>query len=121
MHVYQFEGDPRLHSTWPISKDDTVYLCIITSLYEQTKKDAKKAYLKSFKMCWFFFHCPRKVGSYLLSLDLIFVADLQESMAQNFSTRYLNMFTRATCLSPTVTLSMSPGEPLVNVFTITFN
>jgi proliferating cell nuclear antigen len=41
------------------------------------------------------------------------VVDMQEPVELNFALRYLNMFTKATSLGPTVTLSMSPDVPLV--------
>jgi proliferating cell nuclear antigen len=41
------------------------------------------------------------------------VVDMQEPVELNFALRYLNMFTKATALGPTVTLSMSPDVPLV--------
>ncbi len=41
------------------------------------------------------------------------VIDMQEPVTLNFACRYLNMFTKATSLSPQVTLSMSPEVPLV--------
>lgn len=39
--------------------------------------------------------------------------DMQEPVTLTFACRYLNMFTKATCLAPQVTLSMSPEVPLV--------
>merc|ERR1712183_1198294 len=41
------------------------------------------------------------------------VVDMQEPVTLTFACRYLNMFTKATPLSPQVTLSMSPDVPLV--------
>jgi len=41
------------------------------------------------------------------------VVDMQEPVELNFALRYLNMFTKATALGPTVTLSMSPDVPVV--------
>jgi len=38
--------------------------------------------------------------------------EMQEPVTLNFACRYLNMFTKASCLSPQVTLSMSPEVPL---------
>ena len=37
------------------------------------------------------------------------VVDVQEPVELNFALRYLTLFTKATPLGPTVTLSMSPG------------
>merc|ERR1711872_470350 len=39
--------------------------------------------------------------------------EIQEPVTLTFACRYLNMFTKASCLSPQVTLSMSPEVPLV--------
>ena len=39
--------------------------------------------------------------------------DMSEPVTLSFSLRYLNLFTKATPLSPTVTLSLSPDVPLV--------
>lgn len=39
--------------------------------------------------------------------------DMQEPVEMTFALRYLNFFTKATALSPTVSLSMSPEVPLV--------
>ena len=39
--------------------------------------------------------------------------DMTESVTLSFSLRYLQMFTKATPLAPSVTLSMSPDVPLV--------
>merc|ERR1719266_747590 len=39
--------------------------------------------------------------------------DIQEPVTLTFACRYLNMFTKANCLAPQVTLSMSPEVPLV--------
>ncbi|CAB4060918.1 PCNA [Lepeophtheirus salmonis] len=39
--------------------------------------------------------------------------EMQEPVSLTFACNYLNMFTKATCLSPRVTLSMSPDVPLV--------
>jgi len=39
--------------------------------------------------------------------------DMQEPVTLTFACRYLNMFTKASCLAPQVTLSMSPEVPLV--------
>jgi len=41
------------------------------------------------------------------------VIDMQEPVELNFALRYLNNFTKATALGPTVTLSMSPEVPIV--------
>ena len=41
------------------------------------------------------------------------VIDMQEPVELNFALRYLNLFTKATALGPTVTLSMSPDIPIV--------
>jgi len=41
------------------------------------------------------------------------VIDMQEPVTLTFACRYLNMFTKATPLSPQVSLSMSPDVPLV--------
>lgn len=45
--------------------------------------------------------------------DEAVVIDMQESVQLNFALRYLNLFTKATALGPTVTLSMSPDIPIV--------
>merc|ERR1711931_553716 len=37
----------------------------------------------------------------------------EEPVTLTFACRYLNMFTKATCLAPQVSLSMSPDVPLV--------
>jgi len=39
--------------------------------------------------------------------------EMQEPVTLTFACRYLNMFTKATCLAPQVSLSMSPDVPLV--------
>merc|ERR1719328_989046 len=44
--------------------------------------------------------------------------DMQEPVSLTFACRYLNMFTKASCLAPQVTLSMSPEVPLVVEFKI---
>ena len=41
------------------------------------------------------------------------VIDMQDKVELNFALRYLNNFTKATSLGPTVTLSMSPEVPMV--------
>eukprot|EP01041_Mallomonas_annulata_P014144 gene14144-30116_t len=41
------------------------------------------------------------------------VIDMQEPVELNFAIRYLNLFTKATALGPTVTLSLSPDVPIV--------
>lgn len=41
------------------------------------------------------------------------VIDIQEPVNLNFALRYLTLFTKATALGPTVTLSMSPDIPIV--------
>lgn len=41
------------------------------------------------------------------------MVDMEEPLEQSFALRYLSMFTRATTLSKTVTLSMSRDVPLV--------
>lgn len=41
------------------------------------------------------------------------VIDMQEPVELNFALRYLTLFTKATALGPTVTLSMSPDIPIV--------
>ena len=38
---------------------------------------------------------------------------MQEPVSLNFAIRYLNLFTKATSLGPTVTISMSPDVPVV--------
>jgi len=38
---------------------------------------------------------------------------MQERVDLNFALRYLNNFTKATSLGPTVTISMSPDVPMV--------
>jgi proliferating cell nuclear antigen len=45
--------------------------------------------------------------------DEAVVIEMQEPVSLNFAHRYLNMFTKATPLGPTVTLSMSPDIPIV--------
>ncbi|XP_040583916.1 proliferating cell nuclear antigen [Lepeophtheirus salmonis] len=44
--------------------------------------------------------------------------EMQEPVSLTFACNYLNMFTKATCLSPRVTLSMSPDVPLVVEYAI---
>merc|ERR1712107_903830 len=44
--------------------------------------------------------------------------EMQEPVTLNFATRYLNMFTRASCLAPQGSLSMSPDVPLVVEYNI---
>ena len=46
------------------------------------------------------------------------VIELEEPVSLTFALRYLNLFTKATPLSPTVTLSMSPDVPLVTEYKI---
>lgn len=41
------------------------------------------------------------------------VIDMQEPVELNFALRYLTLFTKATALGPTVTLSLSPDIPIV--------
>eukprot|EP01039_Chlorochromonas_danica_P010032 gene10032-11096_t len=41
------------------------------------------------------------------------VIDMKEPVELNFALRYLNLFTKATALGPTVTLSLSPDIPIV--------
>lgn len=41
------------------------------------------------------------------------VIDMEEPVELNFALRYLNFFTKATPLSPTVIISMSPDVPVV--------
>jgi proliferating cell nuclear antigen len=41
------------------------------------------------------------------------VIDMQEKVDLNFALRYLNSFTKATSLGPTVTISMSSDAPMV--------
>jgi proliferating cell nuclear antigen len=41
------------------------------------------------------------------------VIDMQEKVDLNFALRYLNFFTKATSLGPTVRISMSPEVPMV--------
>eukprot|EP00600_Ochromonadales_sp_CCMP1393_P004923 CAMPEP_0174969952 /NCGR_PEP_ID=MMETSP0004_2-20121128/9074_1 /TAXON_ID=420556 /ORGANISM="Ochromonas sp., Strain CCMP1393" /LENGTH=258 /DNA_ID=CAMNT_0016219551 /DNA_START=29 /DNA_END=805 /DNA_ORIENTATION=+ len=41
------------------------------------------------------------------------VIDMQEPVDLNFALRYLSLFTKATALGPTVTLSLSPDIPIV--------
>ncbi len=41
------------------------------------------------------------------------VIDMQEPVQLNFALRYLTLFTKATALGPTVTLSLSPDIPIV--------
>ena len=38
---------------------------------------------------------------------------MQEPVSLNLAIRYLNLFTKATSLGPTVTISMSPDVPVV--------
>jgi proliferating cell nuclear antigen len=45
--------------------------------------------------------------------DEAVVIDMEEPVELNFALRYLNLFTKATALGPTVTLSMSPDVPIV--------
>merc|ERR1712179_670693 len=44
--------------------------------------------------------------------------EMQEPVTLTFACRYLNMFTKASCLAPQVTLSMSPDVPLVVEYNI---
>ena len=46
------------------------------------------------------------------------VIDMQESVELNFAIRYLGYFTKATPLSSTVTLAMSPDVPILVDYTI---
>ncbi len=41
------------------------------------------------------------------------VIEMQEPVELNFALRYLTLFTKATALGPTVTLSLSPDIPVV--------
>lgn len=41
------------------------------------------------------------------------VINMEEPVELNFALRYLTLFTKATALGPTVTLSMSPDIPIV--------
>jgi proliferating cell nuclear antigen len=59
-----------------------------------------------------------------MSLHCIFqeeestIIELEEPVTLTFAMRYLNLFTKATPLSSTVTLSMSPDVPLVTEYKI---
>ena len=44
--------------------------------------------------------------------------EMQEPVTLTFACRYLNMFTKASCLAPQVSLSMSPDVPLVVEYNI---
>merc|ERR1712106_1070048 len=44
--------------------------------------------------------------------------EMQEPVTLTFACRYLNMFTKASCLSAQVSLSMSPDVPLVVEYNI---
>ena len=44
--------------------------------------------------------------------DEAVVVNVQEPVELNFAVRYLTLFTKATALGPTVTLSMSPDIPV---------
>ncbi len=46
------------------------------------------------------------------------IIELEEPVTLTFAMRYLNLFTKATPLSQTVTLSMSPDVPLVTEYKI---
>ena len=46
------------------------------------------------------------------------VVDVQEPVELNFALRYLTLFSKATPLGPTVTLSMSSDIPVVVEYTI---
>jgi proliferating cell nuclear antigen len=46
------------------------------------------------------------------------VIDMREPVTLNFALRYLTLFTKATALGPTVTLSMSPDIPVVVEYAI---
>ena len=46
------------------------------------------------------------------------IIEIEEPVSLTFALRYLNLFTKATPLSPTVTLSMSPDVPLVTEYKI---
>ena len=41
------------------------------------------------------------------------IIERQEPVTLTFACRYLNMFTKASCLAPEVSLTMSPGVPLM--------
>ena len=45
--------------------------------------------------------------------DEAVVIEMEEPVELNFALRYLTLFTKATALGPTVTLSMSPEVPVV--------
>merc|ERR1719427_898996 len=46
------------------------------------------------------------------------IIEMQEPVKLTFACRYLSMFTKASCLSPQVSLSMSPDVPLVVEYNI---
>ena len=46
------------------------------------------------------------------------IIEMQEPVTLTFACRYLNMFTKASCLSSQVSLSMSPDVPLVVEYNI---
>lgn len=54
-----------------------------------------------------------KANSNVEKPDEAVVIDMQEPVDLNFAIRYLNLFTKATALGPTVTLSLSPDVPIV--------
>merc|ERR1712080_490876 len=46
------------------------------------------------------------------------IIEMQEPVTLTFACRYLNMFTKASCLASQVSLSMSPDVPLVVEYNI---
>ena len=46
------------------------------------------------------------------------IIELEEPVSLTFALRYLNLFTKATPLSSTVTLSISPDVPLVTEYKV---
>ena len=50
--------------------------------------------------------------STLVTKEVAVTVECQEPIARKFACRYLNMFTKASCLSPQVILSIGPTTPL---------
>merc|ERR1712228_656993 len=59
------------------------------------------------------FSAAGDIGTGNIKLAQTANVDKQEPVTLTFACRYLNMFTKASCLAPQVSLSMSPEVPLV--------
>ena len=86
-----------------------IYCCLFTGTISVTKEGIR-------------FSASGDLGTGNISLkhntsvdkeDEAVVIDMKEPVSLNFAFRYLSMFTKATALGPTVTLSMSPDVPVV--------